>query len=254
LAALIAIPYSYHTRPTRMCDTNFKGHATLVQSARDLGGEKGCITSERGVRTQRDLFRSPEDHPLQGHRRIPRASAARIKSPGLSRFFASFVTLSGSPVLRRSTPTVHGSQSRSGHPPTILKSDWIGRRHVKLGALHPTRSDFPSSPTRLGDHIAGDVSEANNGVVVTIGSGFEIFDCGYSKQPSLSSMGQTSKLSMIPNGFGRAQARLSGSSRAMQGAEQLMIGTPRLGGLEGFKRGLGKPSNGFLRPAAQLAR
>ena len=48
LAALIAIPYSYHS-PDTYIDTNVKGTLNVVQAARELGVEKVIHTSTSEV-------------------------------------------------------------------------------------------------------------------------------------------------------------------------------------------------------------
>ena len=65
LAALIAIPYSYHS-PDMYVDTNVKGTLNIVQAARDLGVEKIVHTSTSEVYGTAQFVPITEDHPLQG--------------------------------------------------------------------------------------------------------------------------------------------------------------------------------------------
>ncbi|MDL2216934.1 SDR family NAD(P)-dependent oxidoreductase, partial [Desulfovibrio sp. OttesenSCG-928-M14] len=65
LAALIAIPYSYHS-PDTYVDTNVKGTLNVVQAARDLNLDKVVHTSTSEVYGTAQFVPITEDHPLQG--------------------------------------------------------------------------------------------------------------------------------------------------------------------------------------------
>jgi dTDP-4-dehydrorhamnose reductase len=65
LAALIAIPYSYHS-PDTYVDTNIKGTLNVVQAARELGIIKVVHTSTSEVYGTARFVPITEDHPLQG--------------------------------------------------------------------------------------------------------------------------------------------------------------------------------------------
>ena len=65
LAALIAIPYSYHS-PDTYVDTNVKGTLNIVQAARALGVEKVVHTSTSEVYGTARFVPITEEHPLQG--------------------------------------------------------------------------------------------------------------------------------------------------------------------------------------------
>ena len=65
LAALIAIPYSYHS-PDTYVDTNIKGTLNVVQAARDLGIERVVHTSTSEVYGTARFVPITEQHPLQG--------------------------------------------------------------------------------------------------------------------------------------------------------------------------------------------
>ena len=65
LAALIAIPYSYHS-PDTYVDTNIKGTLNIVQAARDLGVSKVVHTSTSEVYGTAQTVPMTESHPLQG--------------------------------------------------------------------------------------------------------------------------------------------------------------------------------------------
>ena len=65
LAALIAIPYSYHS-PDTYVDTNIKGTLNVVQAARDLKLAKVVHTSTSEVYGTAKFVPITEEHPLQG--------------------------------------------------------------------------------------------------------------------------------------------------------------------------------------------
>ena len=65
LAALIAIPYSYHS-PDTYVDTNIKGTLNVVQAARELGVAKVIHTSTSEVYGTARFVPITEEHPLQG--------------------------------------------------------------------------------------------------------------------------------------------------------------------------------------------
>jgi nucleoside-diphosphate-sugar epimerase len=65
LAALIAIPFSYHS-PDSYVDTNVKGTLNIVNAARDLGLSKVIHTSTSEVYGTAMYVSIDERHPLQG--------------------------------------------------------------------------------------------------------------------------------------------------------------------------------------------
>src|SRR6185436_636306 len=65
LAALIAIPYSYHS-PDPYVDTNVKGTLNVVQAARELGVARVVPTSTSEVYGTARFVPITEEHPLQG--------------------------------------------------------------------------------------------------------------------------------------------------------------------------------------------
>lgn len=79
LAALIAIPYSYHS-PGAYVDTNVSGTLNIVQAAQDLGVKRCIVTSTSEVYGTACFVPITEDHPFRGSRRIRRARSARIRS------------------------------------------------------------------------------------------------------------------------------------------------------------------------------
>ena len=70
LAALIAIPFSYHS-PDTYVDTNIKGTLNVLQAARDLGTERVLITSTSEVYGTAQYVPIDEKHPIKDSLRIP---------------------------------------------------------------------------------------------------------------------------------------------------------------------------------------
>lgn len=167
LAALIAIPYSYHS-PEAYVDTNVKGTLNIVQAARELAVEKVVVTSTSEVYGTARYVPINEDHPLQGQSPY---SATKIGADQLAMsFYNSFKT----PVaIIRPFNTYGPRQSARAVIPTIITQIANGVRTLKLGALHPTR-DFNYIKDTVNGFIA--VAETDNSVgeVINIGSNFEI--------------------------------------------------------------------------------
>jgi NAD dependent epimerase/dehydratase len=167
LAALIAIPYSYHS-PDTYVDTNVKGTLNIVQAARELGVEKVIHTSTSEVYGTAKSVPITEEHPLQGQSPY---SASKIGADQIAwSFYASFDT----PVtIVRPFNTYGPRQSARAVIPTIITQIANGQRRIKLGALHPTR-DFNYVADTVRGFIAAAESEASIGEVINLGSGFEI--------------------------------------------------------------------------------
>ena len=91
LAALISIPYSYHS-PAAYVDTNVKGTLNVVQSAQDLGVSRVVVTSTSEVYGTAQFVPITEEHPLQGQSPY---SASKI---GADQIALSFQRAFGTPV------------------------------------------------------------------------------------------------------------------------------------------------------------
>lgn len=65
LAALIAIPFSYHS-PDSYVDTNIKGTLNVLQAARNLGTNRVLVTSTSEVYGTAQYVPIDEKHPYQG--------------------------------------------------------------------------------------------------------------------------------------------------------------------------------------------
>jgi NAD dependent epimerase/dehydratase len=167
LAALIAIPYSYHS-PDTYVDTNIKGTLNVIQAARDLGIERVVHTSTSEVYGTARRVPINEDHPLQGQ--SPYA-ATKI---GADQLALSFHLSFGTPVtVIRPFNTFGPRQSARAVIPTVITQIASGARHIKLGAMHPTR-DFNYVRDTVRGFVAVAECDAAVGTVINVGSGYEI--------------------------------------------------------------------------------
>lgn len=135
LAALIAIPFSYHS-PDTYVDTNIKGTLNILQGARDLGTKRVLVTSTSEVYGTAQYVPIDEKHPFQGQSPY---SATKI---GADRIAESFYRSFETPVtIVRPFNTYGPRQSARAVIPTIISQLLSGSEEIKLGALTPTR-DF----------------------------------------------------------------------------------------------------------------
>ncbi|WDN89387.1 hypothetical protein BuS5_02355 [Desulfosarcina sp. BuS5] len=167
LAALIAIPYSYHS-PDTYVDTNIKGTLNIVQAARELEVEKMIHTSTSEVYGTAQYVPIDEGHPLQGQSPY---SASKI---GADQIAMSFYNSFGTPVsIIRPFNTYGPRQSARAVIPTIITQIAKGKKRIRLGALEPTR-DFNYVRDTVRGFIAMAESDRVLGEVVNIGSNYEI--------------------------------------------------------------------------------
>ena len=133
LAALIAIPYSYHS-PDSYVDTNIKGTLNIVQAAKELGVERVLVTSTSEVYGTALYVPIDEKHPRQGQSPY---SATKI---GADHIAESYYRSFNVPVtIVRPFNTYGPRQSARAVIPTIITQLLTGKTEIKLGAIHPTR-------------------------------------------------------------------------------------------------------------------
>ncbi len=135
LAALIAIPFSYHS-PDTYVDTNIKGTLNVLQAARALETARVLTTSTSEVYGTAQYVPIDEKHPYQGQSPY---SATKI---GADRLAESFYRSFNLPVtIVRPFNTFGPRQSARAVIPTIITQLLTGKTEIKLGSLTPTR-DF----------------------------------------------------------------------------------------------------------------
>ena len=135
LAALIAIPFSYHS-PDSYVDTNIKGTLNVLNAARQVGTKRLLVTSTSEVYGTAQYVPIDEKHPYQGQSPY---SATKI---GADRLAESFYRSFDLPVsIVRPFNTYGPRQSARAVIPTIITQLLSGMTEIKLGSLTPTR-DF----------------------------------------------------------------------------------------------------------------
>lgn len=135
LAALIAIPFSYHS-PDSYVDTNIKGTLNVLQAGKELDTKRILITSTSEVYGTAQYVPIDETHPFQGQSPY---SATKI---GADRLAESFYRSFNMPIsIVRPFNTYGPRQSARAVIPTIISQLLAGKEEIKLGSLTPTR-DF----------------------------------------------------------------------------------------------------------------
>lgn len=167
LAALIAIPFSYHS-PDSYVDTNIKGTLNILQAARDLGTERIMITSTSEVYGTAQYVPIDEKHPFQGQSPY---SATKI---GADRLAESFYRSFNLPIsIVRPFNTYGPRQSARAVIPTIITQLLSGKEEIKLGSLTPTR-DFNYVKDTAAGFIAIAESDKTIGEEINIATQHEI--------------------------------------------------------------------------------
>ncbi len=240
LAALIGIPYSYHS-PDTYVDTNIKGTLNVVQAARELGVERVIHTSTSEVYGTARFVPITESHPLQGQSPY---SASKI---GADQIAMSFYNTFETPVsIVRPFNTYGPRQSARAVIPTVITQIANGLREIKLGAIHPTR-DFNYIADTIRGFLAVAESEKAIGEVINIGSNFEI------------SIGETVNLIAEVMGaeieIASDQVRLRPQNSEVERlwadnskARNLIGWEPLYSGKNGFRRGLVETIEWFINP------
>lgn len=126
LAALIAIPYSYHS-PDTYIDTNVKGTLNVLQAARQLGIKRVIHTSTSEVYGTARFVPITEEHPLQGQSPY---SASKIGADQLAYSFYSSFDLPV--VIARPFNTYGPRQSARAVIPTVITQIANGAKQQSL--------------------------------------------------------------------------------------------------------------------------
>jgi len=238
LAALIAIPYSYHS-PETYIDTNIKGTLNILQAAREFNIHRLIHTSTSEVYGTAKFVPITEDHPLQGQSPY---SASKIGADQLAySFFTSFEL----PVVTvRPFNTYGPRQSARAVIPTIITQIANGKNEIKLGAISPTR-DFNYIKDTVDGFIAALNSKNGLGEVINLGSNYEV------------SIGETAEIIAevmnaeikIINDKQRLRPKESEVERLWADnskAKDLFGWEPRYGNREGLSKGLRETAKWFL--------
>lgn len=240
LAALIAIPYSYHS-PDTYIDTNIKGTLNVLQAARELGGVRVVHTSTSEVYGTARFVPITEDHPLQGQSPY---SASKIGADQLAySFFAAFDL----PVtIIRPFNTYGPRQSARAVLPTVITQIANGAQRLKIGALEPTR-DFNYIDDTVRGFIAVAQSDAALGEVINIGSNYEI-SIGDAIKVIVELMSSNIEIEVDAVRLRPAISEVERLWADNAKAKDLCGWEPKYAGLKGFSMGMRKTIDWFLEP------
>ena len=237
LAALIAIPYSYHS-PETYVDTNIKGTLNVVQAARELGISKVVHTSTSEVYGTARFVPITEKHPLQGQSPY---SASKI---GADQIAQSFYLSFGTPVVTLRPFNTYGPrQSARAVIPTIITQIANGQRKIKMGAVHPTR-DFNYVADTVNGFLKALETDAGVGEVINLGSNFEI-SIGDTAKAIAEVMGTDIEILTDDQRLRPKKSEVERLWADNKKAKELLGWQPEYGGLEGFKRGLKETADWF---------
>ena len=167
LAALIGIPFSYHS-PDSYVDTNIKGTLNILQACKDYNIERIIVTSTSEVYGTAQYIPIDEKHPIRPQSPY---SASKISADALAESFYRSFNLPA--IIARPFNTYGPRQSARAVIPTIITQLLNGEIEIKLGSLHPKRD-----LSHVKDICRGFISIAQCkeavGKVINIGSGNEI--------------------------------------------------------------------------------
>jgi dTDP-glucose 4,6-dehydratase len=239
LAALIAIPYSYHS-PDTYVETNIRGTLNVLQAARDWDISHVVHTSTSEVYGTAQFVPITEEHMLQGQSPY---SASKI---GADQIALAFERSFGTPVtIMRPFNTYGPRQSGRAVIPTIIMQIAAGQRAVKLGSIYPTR-DFNFVDDTVAGFIAALRAKAGIGEVINIGSGFEI-SIGDVAQIIAQLMDAKIEIESDTVRLRPERSEVERLCASNVKAKKLLGWSPRLGGLEGLRKGLDQTITWFSK-------
>ncbi|MBO80881.1 MAG: NAD-dependent dehydratase [Citromicrobium sp.] len=240
LAALIAIPFSYHS-PDSYVATNVTGTLNVLQAARRLGTERVISTSTSETYGTAQFVPITEEHPLNGQ--SPYA-ATKVAADQLA---LSFQKSFGTPVaVLRPFNTYGPRQSARAVIPTIISQIAAGARKIKLGALSPTR-DFTFVHDTAKGFIKALECDACVGEATNIGSDFEI---SIKDTVALIAevMGVEIEIVSDEERFRPADSEVERLYAGVDKARRLFGWAPEHGGPDGFAKGIATTAEWFQDP------
>ena len=240
LAALIGIPYSYHS-PDAYVDTNIKGTLNILQAAKELGVARVVHTSTSEVYGTAQTVPIREDHPLQGQSPY---SATKI---GADQLALSFHRSFGLPVtILRPFNTYGPRQSARAVIPTVITQILKGKKEIVLGSIHPTRDLVYVEDTAAGfcqalqvPGIEGEIIQLGTGHEISIGKLAETIGRLMDKEICI----KESKERLRPAGS-EVERLLADPGKA----REMLRWEVAHQGAEGLKKGLRKTISWFQRP------
>lgn len=240
LAALIAIPYSYHS-PSTYIDTNITGTLNVLQAAKRQGNVSVVQTSTSEVYGSAQYVPIDELHPLKGQSPY---SASKIGADQMAySYFASFDL----PVkLVRPFNTYGPRQSARAVIPSIIIQLAAGNEKINLGSLYPTRDFSYVADTVLG-FIAVSKGSKGFGEVVNLASNFEI-SIGDTVNLISSIMEKNVTVEEEQQRLRPKNSEVNRLFGANKKAKELFSWEPKVSGLPGFEEGLRKTISWFTNP------
>lgn len=240
LAALIAIPFSYHS-PDTYVETNVKGTLNVLQAAKELGVKRLIHTSTSEVYGTAQFVPITEEHRLLGQSPY---SASKIGADQLAYSFYSSFDL---PVVTLRPFNTYGPrQSARAVIPTVITQIAQGSKKINLGSTTPTR-DF--------NYVMDIVAGFNSVLVSDKGIG-EVFNLGSNSEISI---GDTANL--IADLMGKEIEIITDQKRVRpenseverlwadnSKANRFFEWQPKYTGIDGFKKGLTETIEWFTKP------
>jgi len=241
LAALIAIPYSYHS-PDTYVDTNVKGTLNVVQAARTLGVHRVVHTSTSEVYGTARFVPMTEEHPLQGQSPY---SASKI---GADQIAMSFYTSFSTPVVTLRPFNTYGPrQSARAVIPTVITQIASGQRRIQLGALTPTR-DFSYVSDTVAGFMAALHADGAVGEVINLGSSYEI-SIADTARAIADIMSTDIEIATDDQRLRPEKSEVERLFANNEKARRVLGWTPTYAGIEGLRRGLKETISWFSDPA-----
>jgi len=240
LAALIAIPFSYHS-PDTYIETNVKGTLNILQAARELDIKRLIHTSTSEVYGTAKFVPITEEHRLQGQSPY---SASKIGADQLAYSFYSSFDLPV--VIVRPFNTYGPRQSSRAIIPTVITQIASGSHEINLGSVTPTR-DFNYVKDIAQGFSAALSSQNGLGEVVNFGSNSEI-SIGDTVKTIAELM---NKKVVVSTDNERVRPKNSEVERLVADnskAKKLFGWEPKYVGPEGFKKGLAETIEWFVKP------
>ncbi len=243
LAALIGIPYSYHS-PESYLETNVKGTLNIVQAARDLGIERVIHTSTSEVYGTAQYVPIDEKHPLQPQSPY---SASKIAADQIALSYYHSFDLPVSII--RPFNTYGPRQSARAIIPTVITQITQGMKEIKLGSLEPTR-DFTYVVDTANAFVKALDAPNIIGKTINLGTNFEI---------SIASLVQmiakimNADISVVAD-TERVRPKNSEVERLWSDntlAKKLLEWQPQFSDTDGLRKGLEKTIHWFSDPANQ---
>jgi len=243
LAALIGIPFSYHS-PDSYVDTNIKGTLNVLQAGKQLAVKRIIHTSTSETYGSAQFVPITEAHPLVGQSPY---SATKIGADQIAlSFYLSFET---PVVIVRPFNTYGPRQSARAVIPSIISQFAAGQKELKIGSLNTTR-DFSYVDDTVSGFIAAAEKSGIEGNVFNLGSGFEI-TIGDTVKEIAKIMGKDPKIVSDSERFRPEKSEVQRLLADNSKAKTQMGWAPQFASLEGFREGLKKTVTWFQDPANQ---